>query len=275
MSIGMPVADGSRASGLPRGDGSKRRRSKKKRPAPERNLLLEASDVHVRYRIRASRPVEQALRARRLPDSGRDTHAVRGVTLQVREGDCIGIIGSNGAGKSSLLRAIAGLEPLASGQLLAVARPRLLGIGAALKPAWTGWETIDVGLIAMGVSRERRPHIAQEIAAFTELGPSLELPVATYSRGMGSRLLFGISTAVPARILLIDESLGGADGRFKARAEARVQAMLKSSEGIVIVSHSMSTIRQLATEVVWLEQGRVTLRGEPDSVTAAYTAANA
>lgn len=238
-------------------------------------MLLEASDVHVRYRIRVSRSVEQALRARRLPESGQDTHAVRGVTLQVREGDCIGIIGSNGAGKSSLLRAIAGLEPLASGQLLAVARPRLLGIGAALKPAWTGWETIDVGLIAMGVSRKRRPHIAQEIAAFTELGPSLRLPVATYSRGMGSRLLFGISTAVPARILLIDESLGGADGRFKARAEARVQAMLKASEGIVIVSHSMSTIHQLATEVVWLEQGRVTLRGEPDSVTAAYAAANA
>jgi ABC-type glutathione transport system ATPase component len=119
MSIVMPVPDGPRASGRPRSDRSKRRRSKKKRPAPERNLLLEASDVHVRYRIRASRPVEQALRARRLPDSGRDTHAVRGVTLQVREGDCIGIIGSNGAGKSSLLRAIAGLEPLASGQLLA------------------------------------------------------------------------------------------------------------------------------------------------------------
>lgn len=246
-----------------------------KRPAPKRSLLLEASDVHVHYRIRASRSVEQALRARRLPDSGRDTHAVRGVTLQVREGDCLGVIGSNGAGKSSLLRAIAGLEPLASGQLLAVARPRLLGVGAALKPAWTGWETIDVGLIAMGVSRKRRPHIAQEIAEFTELGPSLKLPVATYSRGMGSRLLFGISTAVPARILLVDESLGGADGRFKARAEARVAAMLRASEGIVIISHSMSTIRRLATEVLWLEQGRVTRRGEPVSVTAAYTEANA
>jgi teichoic acid transport system ATP-binding protein len=271
----MPVPDGSPNSSRRRTGGSKRRRSKRKRQAPDRTLLLEALDVHVRYRIHASRPVEQALRARRLPQSGRDIHAVRGVTLQLREGDCIGIIGSNGAGKSSFLRAIAGLEPLAAGQLLAVARPRLLGVGAALKPSWTGWETIDVGLVALGVRRERRSDIAQEIAEFTELGPSLDLPVVTYSRGMGNRLLFAISTAVPARILLIDESLGGADDRFKARAEARVQGLLKASEGIVITSHTMSTIHQLATEVIWLEQGGVTLRGEPATVTAAYTAANA
>jgi teichoic acid transport system ATP-binding protein len=237
-------------------------------------VVLQAESVHVRYRVRPRRQVERALIARGQPVERRvrQVHAVQGVSLSVHEGDCLGIIGQNGAGKSSLVRALAGFEPLSAGRVLAAARPRMLGVGSAAKPAWTGWETIDLGLIALGVPRGRRRHFSQEIADFTELGDHLRMPVATYSRGMQARLQFAINTAVPAAILCIDEALGGADGRFRARAEQRIERLLSSSGAIIIVSHSMDLIGRMSSEVVWIKTGRLHRRGRPEEVIAAFKA---
>lgn len=237
-------------------------------------LVLQAEGVHVRYRVRPRRQIERAMIARGQPAERRvrEVHAVRGISLSVHEGDCLGIIGENGAGKSSLVRALAGFEPLSAGRVLATARPRMLGLGSATKPAWTGWETIDLGLTALRVPKNRRRHFSQEIADFTELGDHLRMPVATYSRGMQARLQFAINTAVPAAILCIDESLGGADGHFRARAEQRIEGLLSSSGGIILVSHSMDLIGRMSSEVAWIKAGRLHRRGSPEEVIAAFKA---
>ena len=233
-------------------------------------VLLTADDVHIEYRTRVPRPIQQALRNRGERGEQRTVHAVRGISLTLREGDALGIIGSNGAGKSSLLRGLAGLEPLAEGSVYAAEAPHLLGVGAALRTTWTGWETIEVGLRASGVRRPSRRQLSQEIADFTELGPHLDLPVGTYSRGMQGRLNFAISTAVAQRILFIDESLGGADDRFRARAEERTAAVLARSAAMIIVSHSMSTVRRLANRVIWMESGLVRTSGDPEEIVTEY-----
>ena len=232
--------------------------------------LLQADEVRIEYRIRVPRPIQQALRNRGERDEQRIVHAVRGVSLSLSEGDAVGVIGSNGAGKSSLLRGLAGLEPLAGGSVHAAETPHLLGIGAALRTTWTGWETIEVGLRASGVRRPSRRRLSQEIADFTELGPHLDLPVGTYSRGMQSRLNFAISTAVPHRILFVDESLGGADGRFRARAEERIAAVLARSAAMIVVSHSMSTIERLSNRAIWMESGVIRATGQPAEIAADF-----
>lgn len=237
-------------------------------------VVLQAEGIHVRYRVRPGRQIERAMIARGQPAERRvhEVHAVRGISLSVHEGDCLGIIGQNGAGKSSLVRALAGFEPLSAGRVLAAARPRMLSVGSATKPAWTGWETIELGLIALGVPRNRRQHFSQEIAGFTELGDHLRMPVAIYSRGMQARLQFAINTAVPAAILCIDEALGGADGQFRARAEQRIEKLLSSSGAIILVSHSMDLVGRMSSEVAWIKTGRLHRRGSAADVITAYKA---
>jgi ABC-type polysaccharide/polyol phosphate transport system ATPase subunit len=233
-------------------------------------LLLDARDVVVEYRIRVPRPLRRNDRRRNPALERRIIRAVDTVSLSLREGDAVGLIGSNGAGKSSLLRALAGLEPIAGGTVHAVSPPHLLGVGEALKPTWTGWETIDVGLRASGVRLVSRRHLAQEIADFTELGPYLDLPVSTYSRGMKGRLLFALSTAVARRVLFVDESLGGADGRFRKRAEERVASIVARSSAMLLVSHYMPTIARLTNRVLWMESGCAKESGAPEQVIARY-----
>jgi len=234
-------------------------------------VVLLAQDVHVRYRIRMARSTSRAA-ARVLPTrtASQEIHAVRGVSGHLREGQCLGIVGDNGAGKSSLVRALAGFEMLASGTVLAASAPRLFAVGGAAKPAWTGLETIEASLRAMKVPLNRRRYLTQDIIDFTELGERLKSPVATYSRGMQGRLRFAINTAVSAQILCIDEGIGGADGRFRERANERISRMLGNAGALILVSHSMESIRKLATDAIWLHEGQVVLAGPVENVTDAY-----
>ena len=236
-------------------------------------MVLRAEDVHVHYRIRMARVrVAQGWTPRRprVVEVPRELHAVRGVSLQLRAGECLGIVGDNGAGKSSLLRALGGFEPLAGGAVHVASAPRLLAIGGVTRPTWTGSETIEAGLRALRVPPEQRRDLTEDIVAFTELGDRLDAPVSTYSRGMQGRLQFALNTAVPAQILCIDEGLGGADGRHRAKAQERIAAMLAGAGAMVLVSHSLPLIERLATHAVWLHEGRVVLAGPPADVIAGY-----
>ncbi|MEY3019209.1 MAG: hypothetical protein RLZZ272_193 [Actinomycetota bacterium] len=240
-------------------------------PAPHR--LLVANDVHVSYEIfHRRRPsiTELVGRRRREPRLAKRIHAVRGVSLTVREGDAVGVIGGNGSGKSTLMRALSGVQEVDRGVVRAATRPTLLGTQAALKGAWTGWQSIDVGLLAHGVPKEDRAALRDDIAEFTELGRYLDLPTEVYSSGMRARLYFAINTAVAADLLIVDESLGTGDAAFRERATARMQWHLQDASGIVLVSHSMGLIADLCQRVLWMHRGRIELEGTPDEVIPAY-----
>lgn len=196
--------------------------------------------------------------------------ALRGVSFELREGDAVAIIGSNGSGKSTLMSAMAGLLPPTSGEILTVDEPKLLGVGAALLPAATGWRNIRIGLLAIGLTPDEVERHSPDVARFTELGEALDRPLRTYSSGMRARLLFGIATTVRPRVLLVDEALAVGDKAFKRKSRRRIREVLEESGTLVLVSHNMNEVRRLCTRAIWLEQGVIRVDGPIDEVLALY-----
>jgi teichoic acid transport system ATP-binding protein len=240
--------------------------------------VVVATDVHITYRTYLDQQLGLADRLRRgfrrSAPRYRDVHAVRGVSLVLRRGESLGIIGSNGSGKSTLLTGIAGLIDLDRGEILASARPQLLGVGAVLNRRLSGRRNIEMGCLALGVASDDIDRTVEEICAFTGLEESIDLPLRTYSSGMRARLAFAVATAVHPEILLIDEALAVGDRRFRAKAAERLDEICDAAGAVIVVSHNQSEISQMCTRVMWLEKGQVVADGDPDEVLELYTAAN-
>lgn len=234
-------------------------------------ISISVRDLHLDYEIFEDR--RRALRDRivKREGTGRSVvKALRGVSFDVFEGQSVGIIGSNGSGKSTLLSAIAGLLPPTSGEILVSAEPKLLGVGATLMPAATGYRNIRIGCLALGMSTDELDGRIDEIAAFTELGEALDRPMRTYSSGMRARLHFSIATSVDPKILLIDEALAVGDQRFKNKSSVRIRSLLEEAGTLLLVSHSLNEIRQQCNRVIWLEKGRIRADGPARRVTQRY-----
>jgi teichoic acid transport system ATP-binding protein len=202
----------------------------------------------------------------------REVHAVKGVSFTIYEGDTVGIIGSNGSGKSSLMRAIAGLTPLKSGSIFASARPSLLGVGAVLLPALTGEKNIIMGGLAMGYSKKEITAKVTDITEFAGISEFIDLPMRTYSSGMSARLRFAIAASRNHDILIIDEALSVGDQNFRMKSEARMRQMRDEAGTVFLVSHSMKSILDTCTRVIWIEKGDLKMDGDPQEVIDAYNA---
>jgi teichoic acid transport system ATP-binding protein len=200
----------------------------------------------------------------------REVHAVKGVSFTIYEGESVGIIGSNGSGKSSLMRAVAGLTPLAEGAVYAFARPSLLGVGAVLLPALSGERNIILGGLAMGFSKKDIQEKADDITKFAGIEEFIDLPMRTYSSGMSARLRFAIAAARNHDILIIDEALAVGDQEFRAKSEARMREMRDQAGTVFLVSHSMKSILDTCNRVIWIEKGVLKMDGDPETVTNAY-----
>ncbi len=236
---------------------------------------IVVDDAHVTYRVYESSALrlqdvllKRSLRRR----ARRQIPALRGIDLVVSEGESVAVLGPNGSGKSTLLRVIAGLQPLDRGTLKVASRPRLLGVQAMLKGTWTGRQSIETGLIAMGVRRQEAVDRTTGVAAFARLQDVIDLPTSTYSAGMRARLYFSISTEVGGDILLIDEALAAGDAAFRRAAKARLSDRLAQSKTLVLVSHSMSTVQELCDRAVLVADGRIVEDGEPERVIRKYNA---
>lgn len=236
--------------------------------------VVVVDDVHIIYKVfasgrRATRgSAGGGLFARKL--GLREVHAVKGVSFTAFEGESIGIIGSNGSGKSSLMTAIAGLNPVASGSIYASARPMLLGVGAVLLPAISGLKNILLGGLAMGYTRKQINESAEAITKFAGLEEFIDLPMKTYSSGMSARLRFSIAASRDHDILIIDEALAVGDQEFRNRSEARMRQLRDNAGTVFLVSHSMKSILDTCTRVIWIEKGVMKMDGEPKKVIAAY-----
>ncbi len=240
-------------------------------------VTLTAHDVHVVYRTYLDgRPM---LRRRLRGGPGaqaryRDVHAVRGVDLTLTEGECLGLVGSNGSGKSSLLTGLAGLIELEAGEVMATSRPALLGVGAALNRRLSGRRNVEIGCLALGLSRDDIDARMESIIDFSGLAESIDMPMRTYSSGMRARLAFTIATELSPEILLIDEALAVGDRSFKRRAAERLEELRAQAGSIVVVSHNLGEIADMSTRVAWMDEGRLRLVGDPDEVLDAYKEAN-
>lgn len=198
--------------------------------------------------------------------------ALQRVSFRIDAGERVAIIGHNGSGKSSLLRALAGIYALESGSIGVVGRiGTLLDIGLGFELEATGRENIYYRGMTMGYSRQQLRVVEDEIIAFADLGLFIDMPVRTYSTGMFVRLGFAVSTQFTPDILLVDEVFGAGDGNFAQRALARMEAIIERAGIFVMATHDVALIERTCSRVIWLSKGQIVQDGPMAAVLRDYT----
>jgi lipopolysaccharide transport system ATP-binding protein/teichoic acid transport system ATP-binding protein len=203
----------------------------------------------------------------------REVEAVKNVSFDLPRSRVLGIVGNNGAGKSTLVRAIAGILPPTAGRIEIRGRvSTLLALGVGFNSKLSGYENVMLGGLAAGYTRAEVEEKTEEIAAWTELGDFLEMPMNTYSSGMYSRLAFAVAVHMEPDILIVDEALSTGDASFKAKAMAKMDELLEQAHTMVLVSHALETVQHMCTDAIWLDKGNLMMVGQPAEVIAAYNA---
>jgi ABC-2 type transport system ATP-binding protein/lipopolysaccharide transport system ATP-binding protein len=202
-------------------------------------------------------------------------NALRGVSLHLEAGDRLALIGPNGAGKSTLLRVMAGTyEPTGGDVEVEGQVAALFDAGLGLDHDATGYENITFRGLYMGLTPRQVSKHVEEIAAFTELGDYLSMPLRTYSSGMLLRLAFGVATCIQPEILLMDEWLLAGDARFRDKARQRIAGFVGGAKILVLASHSDLIIREWCTKALLLESGEVKGFGPVDEILDLYQRGN-
>jgi teichoic acid transport system ATP-binding protein len=237
-------------------------------------LAVKVNDLSVTYRTTFERKptLKQALvRFGRGQRAVREVEAIKNVSFEVRNGTSMGIIGSNGAGKSTLMRAMAGILPPTSGSIEVWGRAStLLALGVGFNQNLSGRENIILGGLAAGLSRREVEERAADVAEWTELGEFIDMPMRTYSSGMSARVGFSVAVHMKPDILMIDEALSTGDAHFREKANAKMGELRDSARAMFLVSHGLGSIKEMCNEAIWLDRGKLMMRGEPGAVVNAY-----
>lgn len=212
-----------------------------------------------------SNPLDQLFKQRQ-----QRVEAVKSASLVAFQGESVGILGKNGSGKTSLLRMMAGSEPVTEGAIYASSRPTFLGVSPALQGTLSGYRNIFLGLLAMGKTPGEARELIPAVSEVTGLGEALSRPMNTYSSGMQARLTFAISTALNPEILLVDEALGTGDASFNEIANTRMSELLERSGTVFVVSHSASALRRMCERAIWLHEGEIIAEGSLADLSPIY-----
>lgn len=193
------------------------------------------------------------------------------ISLSIQHGDRIGLIGHNGAGKSTLLKLLARIYEPSSGNILINGQVSpMLNIMHGIEAEFTGYENIYIRGTILGLTRKQIQSKIADIAAFTELGDYLAMPVRTYSAGMMVRLAFSISTSINPDILLIDEVFGAGDTNFMNKARQRMVELLNQSSIVVMATHSDDLIKEFCNKALLLDSGRIQYFGDTEEALTLY-----
>ena len=199
--------------------------------------------------------------------------ALDDVTFEIGRGEIFAVIGPNGAGKSTLLKIIAGVLPPTSGRVVVrgLVSP-MIELSAGMNPEMTGRENIVLFGTLLGRDPAHMRERVNPIAEWAELTEFLDVPLRNYSTGMYSRIGFAVATDVKPEILLVDEILSVGDQNFRRKSTERIDDLMSGGTTVVIVSHSLSTVRMMAERVLWLDHGHIKMIGEVGTVVDAYEA---
>jgi teichoic acid transport system ATP-binding protein len=243
-------------------------------PPGSDQCAVRVSQLSLTYRSTVEKipTLKGTLRRMGLPGRGvTRIEALRDVSLEVRHGCVLGVIGANGAGKSTLLRTIAGILPPTQGRIEVRGRvSTLLELGVGFNGKLSGRENIILGGLAQGWSQEQLKQRYRQITEFAGIGEFIDMPMKSYSSGMYQRLAFSVGVHMDADILLVDEALSTGDAEFKTKARNRMEQMMGGARTVLMVSHALASIRELATECLWLHEGQVVGCGQPRQVIADY-----
>jgi lipopolysaccharide transport system ATP-binding protein len=197
--------------------------------------------------------------------------ALNDVSFTLGRGQCMGVVGDNGAGKSSLLKLLAGTLQPSTGYIERIGRvTAILELGAGFHPDFTGRENLYFGGNLIGISSTQMMQLEAGIIEFAELTQAIDRPVKTYSSGMVVRLAFALVTAVEPDVLIIDEALAVGDQHFQKKCVERIEAFRRNGCTILFCSHSMYLVRQLCDVAIWMDQGTVRIFSHTEEVISAY-----
>ena len=241
----------------------------KEKKSKKKNIAITVDNLHITYRglkktsIRASWSKLSKIELFK---------ALKGVSFEVEQGKILGIIGKNGSGKSTMLRAIAGIFSPDKGKIdLHGNTISLLSIGVGFNKKLTGKENIYLSGMLLGFSQEEISKKEKEIIEFADIGSFIDKPVKTYSSGMYSKLAFAITAILETDIMLIDEVLSVGDAKFKEKSYNKMKELISDDHRtVIIVSHSLGTISELCNEVLWLNDGEIVMIDTPDKVLPKY-----
>lgn len=233
---------------------------------------VRVENVSVTYRTPLERrPTLKGRLTRRQGGGYREIKAVRNVSFDVPKGTVMGVMGANGAGKSTLMRTVAGILPPISGRIEVVGRvSTLLALGVGFNRELTGRENVMLGGLAAGLTREALREKYDAIVEFAELEEFMDMPMRAYSSGMYGRLGFSVAVNMEPDILVIDEALSVGDARFRRKSFEKMRELCGENRTIVLVSHSLGAIQDLADEAIWLHKGELKMQGRPQAVIDAY-----
>ena len=233
---------------------------------------ITVKDVTKVYRL-YDKPIDRLKESLSLTHKSyhKDFYALNGLSFNVEKGQTVGIIGTNGSGKSTILKIITGVLTPTTGQVDVEGKiSALLELGAGFNMDYTGIENIYMNGTMMGYSRKEMDEKLQDILDFADIGDFVYQPVKTYSSGMFVRLAFALNINVEPEILIVDEVLAVGDAAFQEKCQERMHHMLENGTTLLFVSHTMATVRQLCDHAIWLNKGDVVMQGEAEGVCNAY-----
>ncbi len=205
--------------------------------------------------------------------SGELYWALKDISLELKHGETLGVIGRNGVGKTTLLKVIAGIIAPDRGEIRnAGVSASLLSLQVGFVPLLTGRENAILSGMLLGAPKTRIEANMGELVAFAELDDFIDEPVSSYSAGMRARLGFSVAMQADPDILLIDEVLGVGDAAFRKKSSDEIQRRIRSNRSVILVSHNTRIMVELCDRVVWIEQGVSRMQGKADEVLAAYEA---
>lgn len=237
-------------------------------------IVIDVQDVSVRFRMpgdRINSLKEYAIQLFTKKLKYNEFTALKNVSFQIKKGDVVGLIGHNGAGKSTILKVISGILKPSSGCVSISGNVvPMLELGSGFDMEMTGRENIFLNGAILGYSEEFLLSKYEEIIEFSGLGSFIDMPVRNYSSGMTARLAFSIATVVEPEILIVDEVLAVGDASFQEKSRQRMMDLMGGGTTVLYVSHSLPQIRDMCDQVIWLDHGEVKMIGTADEVCNCY-----
>ena len=197
--------------------------------------------------------------------------ALDNISLKIKSGERLGIIGANGSGKSSLLKVIAKIYEVYEGNIEVNGEVApLLEIGAGFVPDLTGRENIYLNCSLLGLKKNEVENVIKDIIKFSELEEFIDNPLKTYSTGMHTRLAFTIATSINPEILILDEIFAGGDFSFIKKAKDRLNKFMNKAKIIIIVSHDLNLVKNICNRMILMDKGKIIGDGSPEKVIEQY-----
>ena len=240
----------------------------------KKKTMIEVRDVSMRFRMNNDRILslkEFVTTALRGKLKYQEFTALDHVSFEVKKGETLGLIGRNGAGKSTMLKIISGiLKPTVGSVTCHGNIVPMLELGSGFDMDLTGKENIFLNGAILGYSKEFLNEKYDEIVEFSELGQFVNSPIRNYSSGMLMRLAFSVATVVNPEILIVDEILAVGDAAFQEKSKKRMLELMGGGTTVLFVSHSLEQIREMCNRVIWLEHGRIKMIGKTQDICDAY-----